>query len=124
MTSKMEDFSQNVVSITTSKDILIIYFRSSSGKANTFLFNEIIKRSGKFPAWQNYNFWIRWFELDVKDQGATLSNLNDVYFNTLLSMSKSMYDLKIDFKFILSCIIDTIAKKKFDSPEVCFVFLN
>jgi len=80
-------------------------------KENYFLYKDLVKQNGSFNSWVNYNFWNRWFDIEIKEDPNSTDDDN-FYLKILHSMAKYMQDLRIDMKFITECIVETIAKKE------------
>ena len=77
------------------------------------MFQEICKKQGSFSLWKNVAFWLKWFELDLKEQldKNKFKDNEEYYFNLLIVISSLMQQLNIELKFILQCIFENISHK-------------
>ena len=80
-------------------------------KQRYYIYQEIAKKQGYFSCWQNEEFWIYWFNCEIKGKANTFSDWEEFYFTILIEISTKMKDLNITYKIIYYCIIENIAHK-------------
>jgi hypothetical protein len=92
-----------------TKSLFHYYRYEEKTKQFYFIFQEIIKHKGTFEIWCYEDFWKYWYENDIDEKKNTFDNIEDHYFNVLLSMANTMSELKIDQVFIENCILNNLA---------------
>ena len=80
------------------------------------MYQELIKKGG-FSIWSDYEFWLRWFENDIKDLSEKVNNQEDFYFSKLLDISNKMQKLNIELKTLIFCI-EKIANQYIKSNDL------
>jgi hypothetical protein len=106
-----------------TKSTFHYYKYDEKNKSLYFIFQEITRRKGTFEIWRSEDFWKEWFESCLVENTNNFTEIQDFYFNNLLSLSSKMNELKIDKDFIVRCIIENIAKK-YITDVIFFKFRN
>lgn len=111
--SKSEETLSNLENARLLTKSTFYYYRYEVNKESHYIYQEIANKKGSFPIWKNNNFWMKWFELEIKENidNSKFTNKEDFYFTILIELSTNMYNLNIECKFILGCICDYIAEK-------------
>jgi hypothetical protein len=63
-----------------------------------------------FTVWYNHEFWLYWFDSEMKTNTDNFNNVQDYYFNILILLSTNMSNLGIKYKNIIN-ILSEIGKR-------------
>lgn len=80
-------------------------------KENIYLYQNIVKKQGSFTVWKTSQFWENWFQIEILKNSTTFNNKDEFYLDILLNISTIMYNLNIELKFTLTCLVEKIAQK-------------
>jgi hypothetical protein len=94
-----------------TKSLFHYYKYDEKEKNFYFIYQDIIKNIRPFEIWLCYEFWKYWYEIDIDEKKNTFEDIEEHYFNVLLSLANTMSDLKIDQDFIEDCILNNLAIK-------------
>jgi hypothetical protein len=85
----------------------------SKNKDYLFIYMELTKKQGtSFNIWNSHEFWLHWFEIEIKEKENKMClKLEDFYFTILIEIASIMEDLKIDLKNIVFYIVEKIAMR-------------
>ncbi len=87
------------------------YYKYDKHSLNYYIYQEFSKRQGSFSMWLEFDFWKFWVENDITNEyyDAKKENIEEFYFKIILLCSTTMLDLNVDFKFIISNLLQKIA---------------
>ena len=89
------------------------YYKLSNEKVH-FVYQEICKNEVSFSVWKDMEFWKYWVENELEEEAQNANRdyipEEELYYSTLLNVSKSMVDLKIEKNFVVYCVVGKISK--------------
>jgi hypothetical protein len=80
------------------------------GKDQYFIYQEFANKiKDPFNIWLNPEFWLKWFQIEIKERENSLQKIEDFFFFILSEMATNMNNLNIELKIIVECIVNKIA---------------
>lgn len=101
---------------------LFYYYKYGKNNETYFILQEVIKKQGSFPIWMSEDFWKFWFDEQTEETPNNFKEVDDFYFNVILSLASIMHDLRIDSKFIVKSLHDNIGKDYINDVNLVLIF--